>query len=268
MPSCFQYHWHYQYHPKDRRGCSCSSRVSDHKTYWVLSTDVCGWSGPGAASSGRREGVERGFLRIILVQGHDLGPDGQARGAQQIILEFLASNSRIPVIGEPSASKELRMPVVSFVVQGVDSPRPVDEVERRSAFWFRNGHMYSYSYSHRLLADVCRLDNVKDGVVPVSILHYNTEAEVWGLVRGPCASRHLPNPPPTSSRHSVTLFSPSFLPPPQSFLVNLKTDFEKSHSLTSPDSRLLLCLAASTTALYRQATSVVLPVHGPLGALI
>ncbi|CDM27240.1 unnamed protein product [Penicillium roqueforti FM164] len=66
------------------------------------------------------------------------------------------------------------MPVVSFVVQGVDSPRPVDEVERRSAFWFRNGHMYSYSYSHRLLADVCRLDNVKDGVVPVSILHYNT----------------------------------------------------------------------------------------------
>ncbi|KAI2715120.1 hypothetical protein CBS147332_4774 [Penicillium roqueforti] len=233
MPSCFQYHWHYQYHPKDRRGCSCSSRVSDHKTYWVLSTDVCGWSGPGAASSGRREGVERGFLRIILVQGHDLGPDGQARGAQQIILEFLASNSRIPVIGEPSASKELRMPVVSFVVQGVDSPRPVDEVERRSAFWFRNGHMYSYSYSHRLLADVCRLDNVKDGVVRVSILHYNTEAELTPYMR-----------------------------------FNLKTDFEKSHSLTSPDSRLLLCLAASTTALYRQATSVVLPVHGPLGALI
>ncbi|KAI3262514.1 hypothetical protein CBS147308_9070 [Penicillium roqueforti] len=90
---------------------------------------------------------------------------------------------RIPVIGEPSASKELRMPV--------------------------------------------------DGVVRVSILHYNTEAELTPYMR-----------------------------------FNLKTDFEKSHSLTSPDSRLLLCLAASTTALYRQATSVVLPVHGPLGALI
>ncbi|KAJ9485995.1 hypothetical protein VN97_g7348 [Penicillium thymicola] len=97
---------------------------------------------------------------------------------QQILLEFLASNSRIDVIGEPSASKKLRVPVISFVVQGVDSQRVVEEVERRSAFGFRSGHMYS----HRLLADVCGLDNVEDGVVRVSFLHYNTEAEVRGLV--------------------------------------------------------------------------------------
>lgn len=89
---------------------------------------------------------------------------------QQILLEFLASNSRIDIIGEPSASKELRVPVISFVVQGVDSQRVVEEVERRSAFGFRSGHMYS----HRLLADVCGLDNVEDGVVRVSFLHYNT----------------------------------------------------------------------------------------------
>ena len=53
-------------------------------------------------------------------------------------------------------------------------------------------------YSHRLLADVCGLDKVEDGVVRVSFLHYNTgewiyldwicsiltrtEAEVRGLV--------------------------------------------------------------------------------------
>lgn len=89
---------------------------------------------------------------------------------QQILLEFLASNSRIDVIGEPSASKELRVPVISFVVQGVGSQRLVEEVERRSAFGFRSGHMYS----HRLLADVCGLEDVEDGVVRVSFLHYNT----------------------------------------------------------------------------------------------
>ncbi|CAI7625588.1 unnamed protein product [Penicillium crustosum] len=97
---------------------------------------------------------------------------------QQILLEFLASDSRVDVIGEPSASKELRVPVISFVVQGVDSQRLVEEVERRSAFGFRSGHMYS----HRLLADICGLHNVEDGVVRVSFLHYNTEAEVRGLV--------------------------------------------------------------------------------------
>ncbi|CAG8334815.1 unnamed protein product [Penicillium nalgiovense] len=97
---------------------------------------------------------------------------------QQILLEFLASNSRVDVIGEPSASKELRVPVISFVVQGVGSQRLVEEVERRSAFGFRSGHMYS----HRLLADVCGLEDVEDGVVRVSFLHYNTEAEVRGLV--------------------------------------------------------------------------------------
>lgn len=114
---------------------------------------------------------------------------------QQILLEFLASDSRVDVIGEPSASKELRVPVISFVVQGVGSQRLVEEVERRSAFGFRSGHMYS----HRLLADICGLHNVEDGVVRVSFLHYNTgewiyldwgcslltmttEAEVRGLV--------------------------------------------------------------------------------------
>jgi hypothetical protein len=29
-------------------------------------------------------------------------------------------------------------------------------------------------YSHRLLADVCGLEDVEDGVVRVSFLHYNT----------------------------------------------------------------------------------------------
>ncbi|KAJ5325914.1 Pyridoxal phosphate-dependent transferase major region subdomain 2 [Penicillium brevicompactum] len=69
---------------------------------------------------------------------------------QKTILDFLASDSRVTVIGERSACKEVRVPVISFIVQGVGSQRLVEEVESRSAFGFRSGHMYS----HRLLTDV------------------------------------------------------------------------------------------------------------------
>jgi selenocysteine lyase/cysteine desulfurase len=97
---------------------------------------------------------------------------------QRILLEFLASEGRVAVIGESSASKELRVPVISFVVRGLGSRRLVEEVERRSAYGFRSGHMYS----HRLLAEVCGLEDVEDGVVRVSFLHYNTGE--WGDLFG------------------------------------------------------------------------------------
>ncbi|KAJ5895741.1 uncharacterized protein N7473_005140 [Penicillium subrubescens] len=97
---------------------------------------------------------------------------------QEILLQFLAAHDRITIIGEPSASQELRVPVISFVVRDVKSQRLVEAVESRSWYGFRSGHMYS----HRLLKDVCGLDDVDDGVVRVSLLHYNTEAEVAGLV--------------------------------------------------------------------------------------
>jgi selenocysteine lyase/cysteine desulfurase len=89
---------------------------------------------------------------------------------QRILLDFLAANDRITVIGEPSSSKDLRVPVISFTVRGVGSQQLVEAVERRSAYGFRSGHMYS----HRLLAEVCGLADVEDGVVRVSFLHYNT----------------------------------------------------------------------------------------------
>lgn len=89
---------------------------------------------------------------------------------QEILLQFLASDDRITIIGEPSAHHEVRVPVISWVVRGIKSQRLVEAVEARSAYGFRSGHMYS----HRLLKDVCGFDDVDDGVVRVSLLHYNT----------------------------------------------------------------------------------------------
>ncbi|KAJ5110232.1 Pyridoxal phosphate-dependent transferase major region subdomain 2 [Penicillium argentinense] len=98
---------------------------------------------------------------------------------QAIFLEFLASDARITIIGDPSAQRDVRVPVISFTVQGVGSQQLVEAVEGRSAYGFRSGHMYS----HRLLKEVCGLADVEDGVVRVSFLHYNTKAEVQGLVK-------------------------------------------------------------------------------------
>ncbi|KAJ5263181.1 Pyridoxal phosphate-dependent transferase major region subdomain 2 [Penicillium angulare] len=97
---------------------------------------------------------------------------------QEILLAFLRGDERITIIGEPSAAKELRVPVISFIVRGMGSQQLVEAVEARSSYGFRSGHMYS----HRLLKDVCGLEDVDDGVVRVSLLHYNSEAEVGGLV--------------------------------------------------------------------------------------
>lgn len=89
---------------------------------------------------------------------------------QQILLQYLTTDDRITIIGEPSPSQELRVPVISFIVRGVGSQQLVEAVERRSAYGFRSGHMYS----HRMLQDVCGLADVEDGVVRLSFLHYNT----------------------------------------------------------------------------------------------
>jgi selenocysteine lyase/cysteine desulfurase len=97
---------------------------------------------------------------------------------QALLLDYLRSEDQITICGEPSASKDLRVPVISFTVQGIKSQKIVEEVERRTRFCFRNGHMYS----HRLLNDIVGLEDVEDGVVRISMLHYNSVEEITLLV--------------------------------------------------------------------------------------
>lgn len=89
---------------------------------------------------------------------------------QAILLGYLNANDRVTIYGEPSANRDLRVPVISFTAEGMKSQQLVEEVEARSPYGFRSGHMYS----HRLLTDVFGLDDVDDGIVRVSLLHYNT----------------------------------------------------------------------------------------------
>jgi len=107
------------------------------------------------------------------------GPDRPATWAQiaaheeklqSILLDYLLSRQDVTIYGDRSADKEVRVPVVSFTVEGWSSRKVVEGVEARSRFACRWGHFYS----KRLVDDVLGLGGEKEGVVRVSMVHYNT----------------------------------------------------------------------------------------------
>ncbi|KAF2464211.1 PLP-dependent transferase [Lindgomyces ingoldianus] len=95
---------------------------------------------------------------------------------QKILLDFLNSREDVTVHGETTADSYTRVPTVSFSVQGMGSREVVEEAEKVSNFGFRWGHFYS----KRLCDEVLGLG--PEGVVRVSMVHYNTEEEIQGLV--------------------------------------------------------------------------------------
>lgn len=89
---------------------------------------------------------------------------------QRVLIDYLLSRPEMfQIIGEPTAESEKRVPVISFVVKGRTSKSVVEGIEKRSDYGIRWGAMYS----NRLVEKVLGLDPV-DGVVRVSLLHYNT----------------------------------------------------------------------------------------------
>ena len=80
----------------------------------------------------------------------------------------------VSVYGEEEASSSLRVPVISFNVEGWKAADLVERVQGASRFGFKSGHFYS----KRLVDDVLRLGagdgEGEGGVVRVSLVHYNT----------------------------------------------------------------------------------------------
>lgn len=86
---------------------------------------------------------------------------------QKILLEYLASREDVTVYGETTSEHRVRVPTVSFTVRGWDSAEVVAGVESLSNFGCRSGIFYS-----NRLGDFLGLG--EDGVVRVSMVHYNT----------------------------------------------------------------------------------------------
>ncbi|KAI4266253.1 MAG: hypothetical protein L6R38_008856, partial [Xanthoria sp. 2 TBL-2021] len=108
------------------------------------------------------------------------GPDASARKKtwaaiaaheeklQSTLLDFLNGREDVTVYSERSKDKALRVPVISFSIKGRSSKEVVEKVDGMSNFGIRWGHFYS----KRLVDEVLGLG--EEGVVRVSIVHYNT----------------------------------------------------------------------------------------------
>jgi selenocysteine lyase/cysteine desulfurase len=109
------------------------------------------FSTPGAASSNIWSGIK----------SHE-------QALAEILLSYLRSRKDVTIFGEPSPDPEKRVPTISFVIHGMGSREVVESVEEVSDFGFRWGSFYS----NRLVENFLGLG--KEGVVRVSMVHYNT----------------------------------------------------------------------------------------------
>lgn len=103
---------------------------------------------------------------------------------QGIVIDYLNSKphgKEITIWGEPVADRERRVPVISFTVKGWGSKDLVLKVQEKSQG--RLGFRWGSFYSNRLVGDVLGLQDVNDGIVRVSLVHYNSEEEVKEWVR-------------------------------------------------------------------------------------
>ncbi len=93
------------------------------------------------------------------------------------LLEFLDAHREVTIVGDPSPSSERRVPTVSFTVEGRAASEIPPLLDERGVA-VRFGHFYAY----RLIRDLGLME--RDGVVRVSLVHYNTLDEVARLVEG------------------------------------------------------------------------------------
>ncbi|WP_339458548.1 cysteine desulfurase-like protein [Nodularia spumigena] len=123
-----------------------------------------------------------------LHYGDDTAPDLRGQMAQVFdlisvheenlsdrLLKYLNSQPKIRVIGKSTAHRELRVPTISFTVDGVHSSTIPPKVD--SAYI---GIRYGDFYAKRLIEYLGLA--TQGGIIRVSMVHYNTLAEVDRLI--------------------------------------------------------------------------------------
>jgi cysteine desulfurase family protein (TIGR01976 family) len=90
------------------------------------------------------------------------------------LLRYLSEKERVQVIGQPVMT-ESRVPTVSFVVEGCRSSTIPPRTDAANI-----GIRYGDFYARRLIDDLGLTG--RDGVVRVSIVHYNTREEIARLI--------------------------------------------------------------------------------------
>lgn len=96
------------------------------------------------------------------------------RPLQARLLEYLGSKQAVRIVG-PAGDSPTRVGTISFV-HSEKTSRAITEVVDRSTVAIRHGHMYAYRLCQALDLDP------DDGVVRVSLVHYNTLEEIERLI--------------------------------------------------------------------------------------
>ncbi|APG60684.1 cysteine desulfurase-like protein [Christiangramia salexigens] len=93
----------------------------------------------------------------------------------KILLDYLNSVPEIKIIGSPLADGSVRVPTISFIHSGMNSDTIVEKVDEH-----RIGIRFGDFYAKKLIQSLGLEE--KNGVVRVSLVHYNTKSEVQKLV--------------------------------------------------------------------------------------
>ncbi|MDX1719704.1 MAG: aminotransferase class V-fold PLP-dependent enzyme, partial [Salegentibacter mishustinae] len=91
------------------------------------------------------------------------------------LINYLAEHPDIKIIGKDTADREKRVPTISFVHQKMKSDEIVEKVDD-----YRIGIRFGDFYAKKLIEDASLKE--KNGVVRVSLVHYNSLDEVKRLI--------------------------------------------------------------------------------------
>ncbi|KAI0016456.1 aminotransferase class-V [Xylariomycetidae sp. FL0641] len=118
---------------------------------------------------------------VAYLSGRWAGVEAHEARLQAALLAYLLARAGdVTVYGSPDASTAVRVPTVSFRVAGRGAEDVVRAVERCGGGAAEFGIRWGAFYSQRLVREVLGLG--PDGVVRVSMVHYNTLEEVEAFI--------------------------------------------------------------------------------------
>lgn len=91
------------------------------------------------------------------------------------LLDYLGTKSKIRIIGHPAPDRTKRVPTISFIHEGKSSPDIVSKIDP-----YKIGIRYGDFYAKKIAHDFGLNDY--QGVVRVSMAHYNTAEEITKLI--------------------------------------------------------------------------------------
>ncbi|MEH2074112.1 MAG: cysteine desulfurase-like protein [Nostoc sp.] len=113
-------------------------------------------------------------LRNQMVQAFDLISIHEEKISDRL-LNYLNSKPNVRVIGQSKADRQCRVPTISFVVDGMNSSTIPTKIDQHHI-----GIRYGDFYAKRLIEYLGLAS--QDGIVRVSMVHYNTLEEVNSLI--------------------------------------------------------------------------------------